>query len=136
MSRNPAEPKSDVPGLRSGSGLRRPAGAPFATLHGVGTPAARKKLRLISALRRLPYLLRLLRRSAVSDAKLPHSRFSATTFGIRSLVVAGSGSPTVVFESGIGQGKRNWAPVFNQVSEITQAVAYDRAGYGQSEASE
>ena len=135
MSRNPDEPKSDVPGLRSGSGLRRPAGAPFATLHGVGTPAARKKLRLISALRRLPYLLRLLRRSAVSDAKLPHSRFSATTFGIRSLVVAGSGSPTVVFESGIGQGKRNWAPVFNQVSEITQAVAYDRAGYGQSEAS-
>ena len=67
---------------------------------------------------------------------LPHARFSHTAFGIRSLVVAGIGSPTVVFESGIGQGKRNWAPVFNAVAEITRAVAYDRAGYGQSEASE
>lgn len=93
------------------------------------------KARPLSALRRLPSLLRLLRRSTLPDARLPHAQFSTTSFGIRSLVVAGSGSPTVVFESGIGQGKRNWAPVFNGVSEITRAVAYDRAGYGQSEAS-
>ncbi len=99
-------------------------------------PLAPRKPRAISALRRLPSMLQLLRRSARSDDRLPHARFSATTFGIRSLVVAGSGSPTVVFESGIGQGKRNWAPVFNQVSELTRAVAYDRAGYGQSENSE
>jgi pimeloyl-ACP methyl ester carboxylesterase len=78
----------------------------------------------------------MLRRKAAPEDKLPHARFSATTFGIRSLVVAGTGSPTVVFESGIGQGKRNWAPVFNQVCELTRAVAYDRAGYGQSEVSE
>ena len=89
-----------------------------------------------TTLRSLPSLLQLLRRKAGPDDKLPHARFSATTYGIRSLVVAGVGSPTVVFESGIGQGKRNWAPVFNRVSEITQAVAYDRAGYGQSETSE
>ncbi len=88
------------------------------------------------ALRSLPALLQLMRRKAAPEDKLPHARFSATTFGIRSLVVAGVGSPTVVFESGIGQGKRNWAPVFNKVSDVTQVVAYDRAGYGQSEASE
>jgi len=84
----------------------------------------------------LPSLLRLLRRRAAPEDKLPPARFSATAFGIRSLVVAGTGSPTVVFESGIGQGKRNWAPVFNRVSELTRAVAYDRAGYGQSEVSD
>lgn len=88
------------------------------------------------ALRSLPALLQLLRRKTAPGDKLPHARFSATSFGIRSLVVAGVGSPTVVFESGIGQGKRNWAPVFNKVCDVTQVVAYDRAGYGQSEVSE
>jgi pimeloyl-ACP methyl ester carboxylesterase len=55
--------------------------------------------------------------------------------GIRSFVAAGHGSPTVVFESGLGHGKRIWGPVFNGVSAVTHAVAYDRAGYGQSEVS-
>ena len=86
--------------------------------------------------RRLPSIFSLLRRKPEVEAKLPHARFSHTAFGIRSLVVAGTGSPTVVFESGIGQGKRNWAPVFNAVAETTRVIAYDRAGYGQSEASE
>lgn len=98
--------------------------------------AGKRKPRWVGALRSLPSLLQLLRRKVRSDDRLPHARFSSTTFGIRSLVVAGAGSPTVVFESGIGQGKRNWAAVFNRVSELTRAVAYDRAGYGQSEASE
>ncbi|MEP6972323.1 MAG: alpha/beta hydrolase [Betaproteobacteria bacterium] len=86
--------------------------------------------------RRLPSIFRLLRRKPQLESVLPPARFSQTAFGIRSLVVTGSGSPTVVFESGIGQGKRNWAPVFNVVSQTTCAVAYDRAGYGQSEASQ
>lgn len=85
---------------------------------------------------RFTSLLRFLRRKLAPQAKLPHARFSPTAYGIRSLVVAGTGSPTVVFESGLGDGKRNWAPVFNAVSELTQAVAYDRAGYGQSEPSQ
>ncbi len=86
--------------------------------------------------RRLPSIFGLLRRKPALTARLPHAQFSHTTFGVRSLVVAGSGSPTVVFESGLGQGKRNWAPVFNAVAETTRVVAYDRAGYGQSEASQ
>jgi len=91
----------------------------------------------LAVLRSLPTLLQLLRRNkAAPRDRLPPARFSATRFGIRSLVVAGTGSPTVVLESGIGQGKRNWAPVFNRVSELTRTVAYDRAGYGQSEVSE
>lgn len=86
--------------------------------------------------RRLPSIFSLFRRKPEPAARLPHARFSHTSFGIRSLVVAGTGSPTVVFESGLGQGKRNWASVFNTVAETTQAVAYDRAGYGQSEAAD
>ncbi len=86
--------------------------------------------------RRLPSIFSLLRRKPAVADRLPHAQFSHTAFGIRSLVVAGTGSPTVVFESGIGQGKRNWASVFNAVAETTRVVAYDRAGYGQSEASE
>ncbi len=96
--------------------------------------AASAKPKLPGVARRLPSIFSLLRRKSPVAAKLPHAHFSHTTFGIRSVVVAGTGFPTVVFESGIGQGKRNWASVFNAVAETTCGVAYDRAGYGQSEA--
>lgn len=125
-----AKPESAKPPDREGSTAADCTGRQSAQARGVRKP------RLVGALRSLPSLLQLLRRKVPPADKLPHARFSATTFGIRSLVVAGAGSPTVVFESGIGQGKRNWAAVFNRVSELTQAVAYDRAGYGQSEASQ
>lgn len=64
---------------------------------------------------------------------LPRARTSHTEHGRRSLVVAGVGSPTVVFESGIGSGKEVWGSVFNEISQNTRAVAYDRAGYGGSD---
>jgi pimeloyl-ACP methyl ester carboxylesterase len=86
--------------------------------------------------RPLSLLQRVLRRRAVKEtAVLPHARFSRTEMGIRSVVAAGIGTPTVVFEAGLGHGKRTWAPVFNAISAATRAVAYDRAGYGQSEPS-
>lgn len=84
---------------------------------------------------RISLLQRVLRRPAAQTTTLPHATFSRTPMGIRSIVVAGHGSPTVVFESGLGHGKRTWGPVFNAVSAATRAVVYDRAGYGQSEAS-
>ncbi|MCB1999049.1 MAG: alpha/beta fold hydrolase [Rhodoferax sp.] len=120
-----------LPGKDPRVASRRAPRAPDARPVGTRTPN-----RALGLLRSLPSLWQLLRRKAVSEDKLPHARFSATSFGIRSLVVAGTGSPTVVFESGIGQGKRNWAPVFNRIAELTRAVAYDRAGYGQSEISD
>jgi pimeloyl-ACP methyl ester carboxylesterase len=64
---------------------------------------------------------------------LPRGHTSHTAHGKRSLVVAGAGSPTVVFEAGLGKGKEVWGSVFNEVAETTRAVAYDRAGYGESE---
>jgi pimeloyl-ACP methyl ester carboxylesterase len=69
---------------------------------------------------------------------LPSTRFSHTAFGTRAYISAGAvtkldETPTVIFESGLGDGKEVWAPVFSSISQITRAVAYDRAGYGQSE---
>lgn len=66
---------------------------------------------------------------------LPATRLSHTRFGVRSYVTAGAGKHTVVFESGLGNGKEVWAPVFNALSAKARVVAYDRAGYGQSEGS-
>lgn len=63
---------------------------------------------------------------------LPASRLLHTADGVRSLISEGTGAPTVVFESGLGDGKEAWASVFPAISAHTHAVAYDRAGYGQS----
>jgi pimeloyl-ACP methyl ester carboxylesterase len=41
----------------------------------------------------------------------------------------GSGSPTVVFESGLGSGgSLDWSLVHDQIAKTTRACAYDRAG--------
>jgi pimeloyl-ACP methyl ester carboxylesterase len=67
------------------------------------------------------------------SSDLPRGHTSHTKHGKRSLVVAGVGTPTVVFEAGLGNGKDVWGSVFNEVSQHTRAVAYDRAGYGDSD---
>ena len=46
---------------------------------------------------------------------------------------AGSGSPTVVFESGIGSGGVDWTLVQREVAVFARTCAYDRAGYGWSD---
>lgn len=45
---------------------------------------------------------------------------------------AGSGSPTVLFDSGWGGDSRGWGRVIGPVASRTRACAYDRAGYGAS----
>ena len=44
----------------------------------------------------------------------------------------GAGGPTVVFESGLGLDSTEWSAVQGNVSELSRACAYDRAGRGQS----
>jgi pimeloyl-ACP methyl ester carboxylesterase len=44
----------------------------------------------------------------------------------------GSGSPTVLFESGIGATHLNWRRVQDAVAEFTATVSYDRGGLGWS----
>jgi pimeloyl-ACP methyl ester carboxylesterase len=48
--------------------------------------------------------------------------------------LAGSGSPTVVFESGVTDDLNSWNPVFSEVTRFTKTVSYDRMGLGSSEA--
>lgn len=45
----------------------------------------------------------------------------------------GRGTPTVIFESGLGGTSLDWTKVQPAVSEFTRACSYDRAGYGWSE---
>lgn len=45
----------------------------------------------------------------------------------------GSGSPTVVFESGLGGSSLDWVLVQPAVAEFTRACTYDRAGYAWSD---
>jgi pimeloyl-ACP methyl ester carboxylesterase len=47
---------------------------------------------------------------------------------------AGSGSPTVVFESGIAASSLSWTRVLPGVATFTRACAYDRAGLAWSDA--
>jgi pimeloyl-ACP methyl ester carboxylesterase len=52
--------------------------------------------------------------------------------GIR-VVEAGSGQPSVIFDSGAGVGASYWSSVQARVSEQTTTLAYDRAGQGASD---
>lgn len=49
-------------------------------------------------------------------------------------VVAGQGAPVVVFENGLGGTLDWWAKVWPDAVRDTTALAYNRAGYGKSEA--
>lgn len=46
----------------------------------------------------------------------------------------GSGSPTVIFESGLGGSSLDWVLVQPAVATLTRACTYDRAGYAWSDA--
>src|SRR5229473_7955516 len=45
----------------------------------------------------------------------------------------GEGTPTVVFESGMGASCLSWTLVQAQVAQFTRAVSYDRSGHGWSD---
>lgn len=47
--------------------------------------------------------------------------------------IAGSGGPTVVFESHLGGGMWVWKKVWREVASVTTVCLYDRAGLGRSE---
>jgi pimeloyl-ACP methyl ester carboxylesterase len=49
------------------------------------------------------------------------------------LVCAGEGAPSVILDSGLGDGYTVWQKVQPQVSQFTRVCSYDRAGYGYSQ---
>jgi pimeloyl-ACP methyl ester carboxylesterase len=62
----------------------------------------------------------------------PFARVDAGEPALRMLV-AGAGSPTVVFDTGASNALELWGEVPVEVSKFTRVVAYDRAGNGLSE---
>jgi pimeloyl-ACP methyl ester carboxylesterase len=48
---------------------------------------------------------------------------------------SGHGSPTVIFDSGLGDSTRAWALVQPRIAAVTRACSYDRAGLGFSDPS-
>lgn len=76
-------------------------------------------------------------REIISDpVYLKPQRLVAVESGRRlNLYCVGSGSPTVVFDSGLGEGMVAWALVQPQVARHTRACAFDRAGLGFSDPS-
>lgn len=59
-------------------------------------------------------------------AELPDGRHLA-------LYCAGVGSPTVIFDSGLGVGAQAWSRVQPEIAQTTRACAFDRPGYGASD---
>ncbi len=45
----------------------------------------------------------------------------------------GEGTPVVVIETGVTDPMENWRPLQQRLAQVTQVVAYNRAGYGKSE---
>ncbi len=63
----------------------------------------------------------------------PLGRLVRVNEGRMHIHVAGEGTPTVVFESGMGASCLSWTLVQPQVAQFTRAVSYDRAGHGWSD---
>ena len=49
------------------------------------------------------------------------------------MLIAGTGSPTVVFESGAGGPLESWVRIQPEVAKFARTISYDRAGNGLSE---
>lgn len=69
-----------------------------------------------------------------SCASLQPEQRTTTQFGSFSYSTAANGSPAVVFESGLGDGREAWQPLFADVGKFATVFAYDRGGYGDSRA--
>jgi pimeloyl-ACP methyl ester carboxylesterase len=67
-----------------------------------------------------------------SCASLTTNQRATTADGEFAYKLEGSGSPFVVFQSGLGDGADVWGKVLPATAAKTSAIAYDRLGYGGS----
>lgn len=51
-------------------------------------------------------------------------------------LIKGTGSPTIVFESGLGTPLNNWDQIQSRISDNYKTISYDRKGIGQSPATD
>ena len=67
------------------------------------------------------------------EAISPPGRFVGIGSHRLHIHCTGTGTPSVVFESGLGGTSLDWVRVQPEVARFTRACSYDRAGYGWSE---
>lgn len=51
-------------------------------------------------------------------------------------LIKGTGSPTIIFESGLGTPLNNWDQIQSRISDNYKTISYDRKGIGQSPATD
>jgi pimeloyl-ACP methyl ester carboxylesterase len=68
-------------------------------------------------------------------ASIPTTGTHRTASGVLAYSLTGAGQPTVVLQSGLGDGRAPWAAVVSKLSATHAVFAYDRPGYGESNAS-
>jgi hypothetical protein len=51
-------------------------------------------------------------------------------------LIKGNGSPTIIFESGLGTPLNNWDSIQTRISDNYKTISYDRKGIGQSPATD
>ena len=49
------------------------------------------------------------------------------------ILVRGTGTPTVVFVTGLGGDMRSFSKIQFEISKLTRTISYDRAGIGKSQ---
>lgn len=64
----------------------------------------------------------------------PHEMVEVAPGRRLNLTCTGSGSPVVVLVAGVGAGSAAWRNVQGEIAKYTRVCAYDRAGYGFSDA--
>jgi len=76
--------------------------------------------------------------AVIDDPAYTQAQRLVTVEGTRrlNLYCIGEGSPTVIFDSGLGDGTKAWGQVQSQVAQQTRACAFDRAGLGFSDGSD
>jgi pimeloyl-ACP methyl ester carboxylesterase len=65
-------------------------------------------------------------------ASVPSTAVSSTPYNTTAYALRGQGSPVIVLQSGLGDGKDTWAPVLPTLAQQHAVFAYDRPGYGGS----
>lgn len=70
---------------------------------------------------------------APAGPSIPAQRVQLSDGRHLALYCQGTGSPAVIFDSGLGLDGAVWARVQPEVSRMTRACSFDRAGYGGSD---
>lgn len=63
---------------------------------------------------------------------LPGQKTAMLDDNVVEYAIAGSGSPVIVLETGIGDDIGIWQNIFSDLGKIATVLAYNRAGYGKS----